>query len=87
MIDARTRQRIFAPYPHGMSGGAMFGVKVNDATSRERPNLKLIGIMTNWSQNKNEIFGPSMAIIVAIIQEVWSVPIPARLLAHGAHVM
>lgn len=79
MIDAKTRLPICAPEPHGMSGGAMFGVKINDAAIKGRPDLKLVGMMTDWPARGTEIFGPSMAIVMVIIRDVYNVPIPARL--------
>jgi hypothetical protein len=84
-IDAKTRVR--APDPHGMSGGAMFGARVNAATIEGRPNPKLVGIMTDYPPQSNEIFGPSMAIVMAIAKAVWGTAIPAQLLAPGVRAM
>lgn len=81
MIDAKTRKRVHAPDPHGMSGGAMFGVRVNNATIMGRPKPKLIAIMTDHPLGSKEIFGPSTAIVMAIIRDVWGVSIPAQLQA------
>jgi hypothetical protein len=85
VIDAKTRQRIQPPDPYGMSGGAMFGARVNDATVRGYPSPKLIGIMTDCPPRSNEIFGPSIAIVMAIIRDIWGVAIPARLQASNLH--
>lgn len=78
-IDAKTRERVRAPDPHGMSGGAMFGATVNSAVIEGKPIPKLIGIMTDWLDSANEIFGPSMAIPLAIVREAWAVKLPAHL--------
>ncbi len=77
-IDARTRQRVTAPDPHGMSGGAMFGVAVDSDTIKGAPQPKLIGISTDRPSPK-EVFGSTIAIAMAIISDRWQVPLPARL--------
>jgi hypothetical protein len=78
-IDAKTRMPVRAPDPHGMSGGAMFGVVVNSATLEGKPAPKLIGIMTDWHGAKNEIFGASTAIALAIVKEIWGTEVPLHL--------
>jgi hypothetical protein len=78
-IDAKTRMTVRAPDPHGMSGGAMFGVAVNAATLEGKPAPKLIGIMTDWHATENEIFGASIAIALAIVKEAWGIDLPPRL--------
>jgi hypothetical protein len=78
-INAKNRKREYAPDPHGMSGGAIFGVQVNIATIKGAPKPKLIGVMTDHPPRSNEIFGPSTAIIMSIIQEAWDIEIPAKL--------
>jgi len=78
-IDATTGQRVKAPDPHGMSGGAMFGVRVNDQTIRGQPYPLLIGIATDWPEESKEVFGTSIAIVMAIIRDVWQTVLPARL--------
>jgi hypothetical protein len=78
-LDAKTRKRVQAPHPHGMSGGAMFGTPMNDATIKGKPNPKLIGIMTDYPSSSNEIFGPSTAIVMAIVRDAWGKAIPVRL--------
>jgi Trypsin-like peptidase domain len=78
-IDAETRKSVRAPDPHGMSGGAMFGVAVNSATVEGKPKPKLIGIMTDWLRAEKEIFGSSSAIALAIVKEAWGTELPQRL--------
>ena len=80
-LDAKTRKRVQAPDPHGMSGGAIFGTPMNDATIKGKPNPKLIGIMTDCPPSSNEIFGPSTAIVMAIVRDAWGKAIPVRLQA------
>jgi hypothetical protein len=62
-IDRKTRRRVTAPDPHGMSGGAMFGAVVNAETIEGKPRPKLIGIATDWLKSSNEILGSSAAIV------------------------
>jgi hypothetical protein len=59
----------------------MFGTTMNAATVEGRPNTKLIGIMTDCPARSNEIFGPSVAIVLAIVRDVWGIAIPAHLQA------
>jgi hypothetical protein len=80
-INAKTREHVHAPDPHGMSGGAIFGARVNAATIEGRPKPKLVGIMTDYPAQSTEIFGPSMAIVMAIIEAVWPTAMPAELIA------
>jgi hypothetical protein len=63
-----------------MSGGAMFGVNVNLKSMVRKPNPKLIGIITDRPLHPaSEIFGPSMAIVMAIIRDAWKIALPPRL--------
>lgn len=78
-IDAATAQRVKAPDPHGMSGGAMFGVRVNDETIRGKPCPLLIGIATDWPEESKEVFGTNIAVVMAIIRDVWHTALPPRL--------
>jgi hypothetical protein len=78
-VDTKSRQRVTAPDPHGMSGGAMFGVPVTDATIKGNPQPKLIGISTEWWPNLNEVFGANIALAMAIIRDAYGVILPARL--------
>ncbi len=78
-IDAATGQRVKAPDPHGMSGGAMFGVRVNDETIRGKPCPLLIGISTDCPEKSKEVFGSNIAIVIAIIRDVWQTALPPRL--------
>jgi hypothetical protein len=77
-IDAKTRQLVQAPDPHGMSGGAMFGVPMNAATLIGNPAPKLVGITTAKPDSK-EVFGTNIAIALAIIRDSWSTVLPERL--------
>jgi len=78
-IDAASGQRVKAPDPHGMSGGAMFGVRVNEETIKGKPCPLLIGIATDWPQESKEVFGTNIAIVMAIIRDVWQTALPPRL--------
>ncbi|MBI1393906.1 MAG: hypothetical protein GC152_14305 [Alphaproteobacteria bacterium] len=78
-IDAATGRRVKAPDPHGMSGGAMFGVRVNDQTIRGAPCPLLVGIATDWPEKSKEVFGTNSAIVMAIIRDAWQTVLPARL--------
>lgn len=78
-IDAVTRQRVTSPDPHGMSGGAIFGIPMNDSTIEGKPWARLIGISTDWLDSSPEIFGPNIAIAMAIIREAWQIALPTRL--------
>ena len=62
-----------------MSGGAMFGVGVDAAAIEGKPKPKLIGLMTDCPKPSSEIFGPSAAIILALIRDGWGISLPARL--------
>ena len=62
-----------------MSGGAIFGVGMDAETIKGQPKPKLAGMMTDYERSLNEIFGPSMAIILALIRDGWGVSLPARL--------
>jgi len=77
-IDAGTRQRVTAPDPHGMSGGAMFGVPVNAATIGGKPQPKLIGVSTD-SPDPNEVFGTNIAVVMAVIRDACNIEPPVRL--------
>jgi Trypsin-like peptidase domain len=77
-IDAKSRKRVTAPDPHGMSGGAMFGATVNRATIEGKPRPKLIGISTDYP-NPGEVCGANIMIAMAIIRDGWNGVVPARL--------
>lgn len=77
-IDAKSRRPATAPDPHGMSGGAMFGVPVNAAAIEGKPQPKLIGISTDFP-NPNEVFGTNIAIVMAIIRDAYNIVLPVRL--------
>jgi hypothetical protein len=77
-VDAKTRQRVTAPEPQGMSGGAMFGVPINSATIEGKPQPKLIGISTD-APSPNEVFGTNIAIVLSVIRDGWHVTLPSLL--------
>ncbi len=77
-IDAKTRLLVQAPDPYGMSGGAMFGVPMNEATVIGNPSPKLIGITTDKPDAK-EVFGANIGIALAIIRDSWSTALPERI--------
>lgn len=83
-IDAATRKRVTSPDPHGMSGGAIFGIPMNASTIEGAPRPKLIGISTDWPASSHEIFGPNIAIAMAIIRDAWQIVLPPRL--NPAHI-
>lgn len=78
-IDSVTRKPVTSPDPHGMSGGAIFGIAMNASTIKGAPRPKLIGISSHWLESSKEIFGPSIAVAIAIIREAWQIGIPAWL--------
>ncbi len=78
-IDANTGQRVNAPDPHGMSGGAMFGVQMNGEIIQGRPNPLLIGISTYWDSKSKEVFGTNFAIVMAIIRDAYNITLSKRL--------
>lgn len=84
-IDRKTRKRVKAPEPHGMSGGAMFGATINAETVSGKANPKLIGISTDWLGASNEIFGTGIEIVLAILRDGHQISLPGRLnpLARG----
>jgi hypothetical protein len=77
-IDTKSRKRVTAPDPHGMSGGAMFGATINHETIEGTPRPKLIGISTDCP-NANEVFGTNIGIVMGIIRDGWNGMLPARL--------
>jgi hypothetical protein len=77
-IDAKTRQRVTAPDPHGMSGGAMFGVPMNAATLGGKPQPKLIGVSTDCP-DPNEVFGTNISVVMAVIRDAYNIALPVRL--------
>jgi len=77
-LDAKTRQRVTAPDPHGMSGGAMFGAAMDNNTIEGKPRPRLIGLSTDKPSNA-EVFGSTIAIVLAIIRDGWHVTLPSRL--------
>jgi hypothetical protein len=77
-IDSKTRGRVQAPDPHGMSGGGMFGVPMDQATILGRPVPKLIGISTD-QPNSQEVFGATITIALAIIRDSWGTVLPERI--------
>ena len=78
-IDAMTLKRVTSPDPHGMSGGAIFGIPMKDSTIEGKPRARLIGISTDWPDSSPEIFGPNIVIAMAIIKEAWGIALPPRL--------
>lgn len=78
-IDATTGKRVKAPDPHGMSGGAMFGVRVNDQTIIGKPQPLLIGIATEWVSKSKEVVGTNFAIVMAIIRDAYDITLSKRL--------
>jgi hypothetical protein len=77
-IDTKTRQCVTAPDPHGMSGGAMFGIPVNAAAIQGKPEPKLIGISTDWPK-ADEVFGTNIGISMALIRDGYNIVLPTRL--------
>lgn len=77
-IDAKTRQRVTAPDPHGMSGGAMFGASMDNNTIEGKPRPKLVGISTDQPSSV-EVFGTTIAVALAIIRDGWQAKLPQRL--------
>jgi hypothetical protein len=73
-----TRELAVAPDPHGMSGGAIFGVPIDGRAVQGEFKPKLIGILTDWP-NEREVFGANIAIVMAIIRDGYKVALPPRL--------
>ncbi len=78
-LDAKSKQLVKAPDPHGMSGGAMFGVPSNSDTVEGNPQPHLIGISTDWPKEKLEVYGTSISIVLAIIRDAYAIDLPERL--------
>jgi hypothetical protein len=78
-IEHKTRQKVTSPDPHGMSGGAIFGVLINAALLQGKSNPLLIGITTDLPTGRKEVFGPNIAIVVAVIRDAYHISIPPRL--------
>jgi hypothetical protein len=76
--DAKTRNRVTAPDPHGMSGGGMFGIMINDATLTGVPKPFLIGISTTIP-NPTEVYGTNISVAMAIIRDDFGVRLSVRL--------
>lgn len=77
-IDSDTRLRVTAPDPHGMSGGAMFGTSMDEKAIEGAPRPKLVGLSTD-NPPDFEVFGSTIAIVLAIIRDGWGVVLPRRL--------
>lgn len=77
-IDSKTRKRVTAPDPYGMSGGAMFGVTMDKNTIEGKPRPRLIGLSTD-KPSKAEVFGSTIAVALAIIRDGWQVTLLKRL--------
>ncbi len=77
-IDPQTRQIVKPPDPYGISGGAMFGIAMNDAAIRGAPGPLLVGISTD-RPNGNELFGTNIALVLAIIRDAYGIDLPLHL--------
>lgn len=77
-IDAKTRAIVKPPDPHGISGGAMFGIAMNEASITGAPVPLLVGISTDLPDSK-EMFGTNIAIVLAILRDAYGVDLPPRL--------
>lgn len=77
-IDAKTRTQVTPPDPHGISGGAMFGIAMNEAAIMGTPVPLLVGISTDLPDSK-EMFGTNIAIVLAILRDAYGVDLPLRL--------
>lgn len=73
-IDSDLRNRVTAPNPYGMSGGAIFGA----VGSLVEPRAKLIGISTT-RESSIEVSGTNIAIVLAIIRNGYNVALPNEL--------
>ncbi len=77
-IGSESRKRVMAPDPNGMSGGAMFGVMINEETITGNPKPLLIGISTD-NPDATEVFGTNIRVALAIIRDDYEVALPWRL--------
>lgn len=66
-VDALTEAIVSAPDPYGMSGGAMFGVEVNDDTIRGRAHPKLMGILIEWHEAQEKLVAMPLSVVLAVI--------------------
>jgi hypothetical protein len=82
-MDAETRKRVTAPDPHGMSGGAMFGIMMADSTIKGDPKPLLIGISTDVP-SPTEMYGTAIKAAMAIIRDDYAVGLPDRRTRHAA---
>jgi hypothetical protein len=80
--NATTRKRVTAPDPHGMSGGGMFGIMMNDDTIAGKPTPLLIGISTTIP-NPTEVYGTNIRAAMAIIRDDYDISLPWRLDPKG----
>jgi hypothetical protein len=80
-LDAKTRLRVKAPDPHGMSGGAIFGVSMNENTIEGKPKPRLVGLITDCPDPSKEMFGPAITIVLAMLREAYGVVLPQWLQA------
>jgi hypothetical protein len=78
-LDAITGAVVMAPDPHGMSGGAMFGVRLDDDVILGRPRPRFIGTLIEWDSSKNRLFATHSSIVLAIIRDAFKIELPRRL--------
>lgn len=81
-IDATSHKRVTAPDPHGMSGGGMFGIMMNDAAIEGKPKPLLIGISTT-ALDATEVYGTNIGAAIAIIRDDFDVRLCLRLDPKG----
>lgn len=77
-IEGKTRAQVTPPDPHGISGGAMFGIAMNEAAITGIPVPLLVGISTDLPDS-TEMFGTNIAIVLAILRDAYRVDLPPRL--------
>lgn len=63
--DVGKRNTETAPDPYGMSGGPIFGSRVN-----RRPDLRLMGFATDWKRREGLIVGTSWPTVRQFLAQV-----------------
>lgn len=74
--DVGTGNSVTAPEPYGMSGGAIFGMRL---VGGENPEPKLIGIAVMHDIKKAQIIGTNIGLIMEIIRNGWISTLPDHL--------
>ncbi|MEE3624116.1 hypothetical protein UCD39_08980 [Nitrospirillum sp. BR 11752] len=74
--DVRTGNSVTSPEPYGMSGGAIFGLRL---AKGENPEPKLIGISVAHDVKKSQVIGTNIGLVMEIIRGGWIGTLPSHL--------